>query len=457
MLAAACSANANRGDKPRLRIGLIADTHIGTSWMMGINTPATEQAFRRFREQDVDAVAVLGDFTDGGTVEQMKEFARCWYAAFPDDKGRDGRRMEKMIVTGNHDVACWKHPSKQDGSYIVPNIGKLWRELFHEEYATAWRREINGFQFTGSNWDFTRPKKDIRDCHWRADLEPHLREAFARSKPGAPVFHLRHGPVPRTTYCSGDHAFGDAVELFGEDERLFVLFGHIHKPFTHPCSIWQGGYTALSAGVVTWPDFPPFTWPNEMPGGIVYAKSQGTISVYDDEMLIERTNILTGAPLGPVWRIPLPLSRATFPYTTEKIKARARCPVFPAEASVSAVVGMGENVLWKVPPTMKAVQGKGGVLLTFPAAVVPDAPDDMVMRYEIVAQRADDGTEIARKDCFTEFYLGREYLKNTYQFLFEAERLVADVPCTYRVRAVDFFGLKSLPLVSAPVLFHRYI
>ena len=39
-------------------------------WLMGINTPATEKAFRDFREQGVDAAAVYANastrFTDGG-------------------------------------------------------------------------------------------------------------------------------------------------------------------------------------------------------------------------------------------------------------------------------------------------------------------------------------------------------------------------------------------------------
>ena len=130
-------------------------------------------------------------------------------------------------------------------------------------------------------------------------------------------------------------------------------------------------------------------------------------------------------------------------------------PAFLAGATLSATVGMGENVLWKVPPTMKAVQGKGGILLTFPAACVPDSPDDMVMRYSVAVRRADDGREVASRDFVTEFYLGREYLRNTYQFLFEAERLPANVACTFAVKAVDFFGNESVPIVSEPVAFRR--
>ena len=85
---------ARRSGPPRLKIGVIADPHVGTQWMMGINSPATEKAFRDFREQRVDAVAVLGDFTNSGTIAQWEEFAQIWYDVFPDDRGADGKRVE---------------------------------------------------------------------------------------------------------------------------------------------------------------------------------------------------------------------------------------------------------------------------------------------------------------------------------------------------------------------------
>ena len=49
-VAAAGAAKSARHDgPPRLKIGVIADPHVGTKWMMGINAPATEKAFRQIR------------------------------------------------------------------------------------------------------------------------------------------------------------------------------------------------------------------------------------------------------------------------------------------------------------------------------------------------------------------------------------------------------------------------
>ena len=451
---AAKGGRTRRTERPRLKLGVIADPHVGTRWMMGINSPATEKAFRDFREQGVDAVAVLGDMTESGTIEQFEEFAQLWYDVFPDDLGTDGKKVEKLFITGNHDVACWKPPEKQDpATDVAPNIAEHWKRLFHEEYAPAWRKEIKGFQFTGLNWGLY-PKTAINDAFRREILEPYLKEAQARAKPGEPIFHLQHAPISNTCYCSGKKGFGTAEQLFGDDERAFVISGHVHKPLTHPRNIWQGGYTALSAGVITWTSFPPFGWPKELPGGAAYAKSQCTVSVYDDEIEIERKSVWTGDLLGETWRIPLPLSKATFPYTREKIEARGAAPVFPSGAKVVANVGMGENVFWKVPPNKKAVQGAGGIVLTFPAAE-PRGTDDLVMCYEAVARRADDGTELAKRKFYTEFFMGRRYMRNLYEYLFEADALAGETKCVFDVCAIDFFGNRSDAITSGPVSCRR--
>ena len=446
--------SARHDGPPRLKFGVIADPHLGTKWMMGINAPATEKALRDFREQRVDAVAVVGDFSNGGTIAEWEEFANIWYDVFPDDCGADGKKVEKLFVTGNHDIACWKPPEKQDpATHVAPKIAEHWKRLFHEEYAPAWRKEVKGFQFTGINWGLY-PKSEINDAYRREILEPHLKEAMTHTKPGAPVFHLQHAPNSNTSYCSGKKGYGTAEQLFGDDERAFVISGHVHKPLTHPRSLWQGGYTALSAGVITWTSFPPFGWPKELPGGAAYAKSQCTISVYDHEIEIERTSVWTGDLLGETWRIPLPLDKATFPYTTEKTAARASAPAFPAGATVVANVGMGENVFWKVPPNMKAVQGNGGIVLTFPAAE-PRGVDDMVMCYEAVARREDDGSTIAQRKFYTEFFLGRRYMRNLCEYLFESDALADGVECTFEVCAVDFFGNRSAPVRSRPIVCRR--
>lgn len=445
-----------RRGRPRVRFGILTDTHIGTEWMMGINSAATEKALRDFRDRDVDGVAVLGDITNNGYIEQLEEFARIWNEVFPGDRGRDGRKVEKLFVSGNHELATWRKFEKQDPERnLAPRIAEIWERCFREPYLPAWRKEINGIQFTGQNWRFG-PGVTPGGAYRREDLEPVLNEALRLASPGDPVFHLRHAPPGNTCWGSGKGGFGTADRLFGADERVFLFTGHLHTPVSHPQSIWQGGYSLVNAGVVTWTCFPGSGYPKELLSGAVYAKNQCIASVYDDEIVIERTSIWTGESLGGDWRIPLPLNRATFPYAGEKLKAIARTPLFPSSAVLAANIAMGENVLARMPLSMNAARGNGGVLLSFPAADV-DSPDDMVMYYEATAVRADDSGQVATRKFFTEFYRGRRYLQGMCEHLFPAEDLPEGVPCRFEVRAVDFFGRRSAPLISRPVAFKCYL
>lgn len=452
----AVAAERRRRSCPRVRFGILTDLHIGTEWMMGINSAATEKALRYFMERDVDAVAILGDITNNGYIEQLEEFARIWNDVFPGNRGRNGRKVEKLFVSGNHELATWRKFEEQDPARnIAPRIAEIWERCFHEPYVSAWRREINGIQFTGQNWRFG-PGMTSGDAYRREDLKPVLNEALRLASPGDPVFHLRHAPPGNTCFGSGKGGFGTADQLFGEDERVFLLTGHLHTPVSHPQSIWQGSYSLMNAGVVTWTCFPDSGYPKELLSGAVYAKNQCMASVYGDEIVIERKSIWTGESLGGDWRIPLPLNRADFPYTEEKLKAAARTPFFPASAKLAANIAMGENVLARMPLSMNAAQGNGGVLLTFPSADV-DSPDDMVMYYEASAVRADDARCVSTRKFFTEFYRGREYLRGMCEHLFAAEDLPEGVPCRFEVRAVDFFGKKSSPLISQVIAFKRYL
>ena len=71
-------------------------------------------------------------------------------------------------------------------------------------------------------------------------------------------------------------------------------------------------------------------------------------------------------------------------------------------------------------------------------------------------ERNQTACEMARK-FYTEFFMGRRYMRNTYEVLFDAERLPEGEPCRFAVRAVDFFDRKSSPIVSEPIAFRRYI
>ena len=134
---------------------------------------------------------------------------------------------------------------------------------------------------------------------------------------------------------------------------------------------------------------------------------------------------------------------------------RAKTPYFAKGARVEVNIGMGETVFWKVPTGKAAIQGRGGVVLTFPAAGI-DSTEDLVLKYEATAVRADDGTEVAKENIPTDFFRGSLYAKRAYEHLFPAEKLPEGVPCRFVVRASDCFDKWSEPITSQPIAFKSY-
>ena len=126
------------GGGANVSFGVMSDVHI--------QRPGDEghllNALRFFRERGVDGVMVAGDIADQGRISQLKIFADAWYAVFPDDKGLDGKKVEKLFIYGNHDIWGFSWGTKDDpelakreGIGYEGNPAKVWEELFHEPYS----------------------------------------------------------------------------------------------------------------------------------------------------------------------------------------------------------------------------------------------------------------------------------------------------------------------------------
>ena len=149
------------GGGANVSFGVMSDVHI--------QKPGDEEhllnALRFFRERRVDGVMVAGDIADQGRISQLKIFANAWYAVFPDDKGLDGKKVEKLFIYGNHDIwgFSWgtkDEIAKRDGiGYDDASPARVWEELFHEPYSEFWIKNVKGYSFIGGHWT----KKDNFD------------------------------------------------------------------------------------------------------------------------------------------------------------------------------------------------------------------------------------------------------------------------------------------------------
>ncbi len=313
------SQNAN------IVLGVISDTHLRTEHGPGgrpdRNWPDKyfAAALEYFKAQNVDAVVHCGDFAHRGQVEEMLFHAQTWERVFPRSLAPDGHKVEKLFVTGNHDVEGASYGSFVAENYPDPDVRAKhvlqtdmagnWEHIWGEKYEPVWHKEVKGYHFFGRNHSVSN--EELMSClkKWSKALT----ESKAR---GRPFFYMQHF-----------RPLGDTRDVL---RRLccgcipMSFFGHNHWSASNwnVVSLYHGGLPCIQV---------PSCEPRGCHGladdaWITSGKLEKTpqvgkgrqgyvVRVYDDMMVIERREFAQGGCLGSNWvmpfgdRTPHPLSR----------------------------------------------------------------------------------------------------------------------------------------------------
>ena len=188
----------------RLRVGILSDIHIvnGTeNYGPNAGSSATfEKALAYFRDRGVDAVVIAGDMADNGLESQLMQLGKAWRKVFPGGLRPDGAKVEKVFVTGNHDLEGWRYGyakklgvTKKTHAHDILSLhmAESWRRVFDEDYAPMYVKDVKGYKFVGVHYnEFSKPGAVA------AFLKAHKAE-LAGSKP---FFYTQHFH-PRAT-CS---------------------------------------------------------------------------------------------------------------------------------------------------------------------------------------------------------------------------------------------------------------
>ena len=364
-------AGAMDGRKPRLVLGVLSDIHIRRS---GIGEEASEannsitfrHALEWFRSEGVDAVVISGDMADWGLDENLMAVSEAWYSVFPDNKYPDGRLVEKVFVTGNHDWGGFNmaggigrrlYPDKAEFNRHILQSDLLgwWDKAFHEQYAPIYSKQIKGFTFIGSHW---HPVSRGNDGFGR--IGEWLAANGQRLDPSRPFFYVQHPHLKDTCYGSWawGHDSGAATKALAPFPNAIAISGHSHFSLTDERSVWQGAFTSIGAASLQniempYNEFPPVGYENTNATGrdawkYNSTKMMGNISgrdcrqgmlwkVYDDVMVVKRHEFLSGLDLGPDWIIPLTVTEPKPFSFTERAK-KMRAPEFPTGATIKVSV-----------------------------------------------------------------------------------------------------------------------
>ena len=460
------------GGGANVSFGVMSDVHI--------QRPGDEEhllnALRFFRERGVDGVMVAGDIADQGRISQLKIFADAWYAVFPDDKGIDGQKVEKLFIYGNHDIWGFSWGTKDDPElakrdgigYDDASQARVWEELFHEPYSEFWIKNVKGYSFIGGQWT----KKDNFD-----GLDAFLKAHEKELDPSKPFFYTQHAHPKDTCYGSWawGHDNGSSTKALSRFPNAVAFSGHSHYTLTDDRSVWQGAFTSINTASMKYSSLDyslrdnlnntnssgyqgekgrPKAHPRVYIGRFEEANKDASygvnlmqgrqgmlVSVYDDRMVIERREFVTDHSLGDDWVVPLPAGTGAGSFAYGEQAKRKVAPEFASDAKVAVSFVDDENK-----DIGRAVQ------LDCPRA--EERGGCRVFDYEVTATLVEDDVDLVqvqRRFIAPDFFLPLEEKIPMCRFRLALSDLKLKGHYRFGVTPVESFGKKGRTIWSETV------
>lgn len=228
---------------PVIRFVASSDTHIVSS-----NDVNRDRIIKMFNlaydvaESDsnyssLDAVLIAGDLTNDGTRDEFDKFGK----AISDSVRGDTKFLG--VVAKNHDGYEMKRQELRD--YYKQVTGN--DADFHVV--------INGYHFFGIS------ASDKDGIHYSTEQLNWLDKELAqvtKAEPDKPVFIINHEHVRNTVYGSSAYdGWGITTfkSIFNKYPQVVSFTGHSHYPLNDPRSVWQGKFTAVGTGAITYSEF----------------------------------------------------------------------------------------------------------------------------------------------------------------------------------------------------------
>lgn len=272
-----------------------------------------------------DALCVCGDFTNSGAAEEYDVFN-----SVIAENLREGTQL--LTCMGNHEFISTRDKD--------PRLAcRLYEEKMGGSLNTSVK--INGYHFILCSYDETG-STFIGRTPW---LEKQLFSAV-KDTGDKPVFVFQHPAPFGTIYGSVNWGDASIPAVLGKYPQAVDFSGHSHYPVNDPRSIWQGGYTALGCGTLSYFETEldgidgqfPYSYKEAAQFYIVEADAEGNVRVmpYDliTDSFFDNAYYLTE------------LACRNYEYSYLKMKQRDPAPAFPADTQISTELSAnGDTIL----------------------------------------------------------------------------------------------------------------
>ena len=430
----------------RLSFAVISDVHVGDNCGVGYKVKIPRALQNLTSRGKLDAIAVVGDLTNGGTTSQYEEFV----GFFGSEQNILNPIDNYLFMMGNHD----NYPSNNQGLSNYANGLKAFNG--DESYPLDQYVLIKGYPFitiscrSGVNNDdninngfLSYPESVV------TTLEGYLAQAV-QDAPDKPIFVFTHVAPRNTCYSTWGDLEGAAWAMWRLNQTLnnypqaVVFCGHSHYPLGDPRSIHQGAnpksanmnyYTVVNTASTTYSEINPgavaagihpenYTKVTE--GMIVEELATGDIEIrrYDTYRDVEIDSLHR-------WVIKAPFNGSQFQYAD--IRDEGDNP-----NNVPLRTGLPAPAFTKS-AELEFETYPSDVTVTFPQAT----DNECVFRYKVSILK--DGHEIKSAFVFSQFYLTKDM---PHKLSYTIEGLDAGAEYTAEVTAYDSYDNTSVPLTA---------
>lgn len=388
---------------PVLRFMVVSDIHLKDEPSVERERfeKAIKYAYRIAENSDsykkLDAIAVVGDFANNGSLIQMQAAKKII-----DENIREETQL--IISVASHE-------------YHTEGGPETARARFTEVFGCPADNHfvINGFHFISVS-----PTKSCNfEDEKKAWMSENLRNA-AEDGRKKPIFVFQHPHNTGTVYGSILWGEDDLMPIYVNYPQIIHFSGHSHAPINDPRSIHQHHFTSLGTGTLSYFELDEFDKycgtipPNKENAAqmlIVEADANNRVRVYPYDVLTDRYFPYT-------WKIDTPSDPSTFIYTNERYKA-AGYPYFEKDAKLKI-----------------ADISDGKVKIEIPQA--KSDTDPYVNSYDVCIKNADNET-VRALSLWSEYYFSDipEYVTAVI------DGLSPDTDYTAEVRANSFWYTSS--------------
>ncbi len=181
--------------------------------------------------KNFDALVVVGDFTADGSENQYDCFNRII-----NEKLKNNTKL--LTCTGNHEYIKYRDVDASVGTKVFE------KKMGHKDDTHV---VINGYHFILCSYS--------EDGYTFNSKLPWLDKVISSAEHNSqnkPIFVFQH-PAPFSTVYGSIH-WGDisVPKVLNKYNNVIDFSGHSHYPINDPRSIWQGKYTALGCGTLSY-------------------------------------------------------------------------------------------------------------------------------------------------------------------------------------------------------------